>query len=418
MKKFIIISIIFLFILFVAIIGSILVTPNNEVEKVNDIMSIQKKLESDYSCYGYTIDNPKIVVNPYKVNPLSALIMFETKNKIKIDVYIVDVNGNRVLLYSEDSEKKEHYLDIYGLLSNYSNRVIIVGDKEYEYKIDTKLDDVKCESSYDGFINCNNDLVGFNNNNIIFYFYGFNGKIRQLSNGHLLVSDGRVNNDGSYVGFSEIDMLGRIYNNYIIESGYNNIIYIMDNGNYLILSDDVILIDKQNGEVLKRFKVDCDVDSISYDKDNNEVIVGCDDKNIIYDYKKMNVKREVNRDNYFDDSISIINGNYYNKFNQNRYGVSKKDKVSNDSVGFLFYKNKDYMYKECNVKFKQEFDRLIVNKSCKDDIYLILDKFMDKRVYKITKDEFYINKNGLKGEYIIYLKIGKDIYKSGYYVKI
>lgn len=416
MKRFIIISIVFIFILVIAIIGSVLVTPNNEVEIISDIMEVQKKLEADYSCYGYTIDNPKIVVNPYKVNPLSALIMFETKDKEKIDVYLYDNNGNKYKFYSEDSEKKEHYLDIYGLVSN---KVIIVGKKEYEYKIDAKLDDVKCDVKSDSFkfVNCNDDLMGIANNKVIYYFYGYNGKVIQLSNGHLIVSNGRVNNDGSYVGFSEIDMLGRIYNEYIISNGYKNVIHVMDNGDYLISSDDVILIDKQNGEVLKRFKVSCDVVNINYD--NNEVIVSCSDKDIFFDYKKMSVIKEEEKDNKINISNSNISiGNFYNKYNQNRYGEGVESNSNKGIFSFLLYKSKDKKYKNCDVKFKQEFDRIIVNKSCKDDIYLILDKFMDKRMYKINKDIFYINKKGLKGEYIIYIKIGDDVYKSGYYVKI
>ena len=91
MKKIIIITIIIVAILFVAIIGSVIVSSNKEVSQKEDIMLVQKNLEKSYSCYGYTIDNPKIVINPYEIAPISALIMFNTSEDIKVRVYVNDV---------------------------------------------------------------------------------------------------------------------------------------------------------------------------------------------------------------------------------------------------------------------------------------------------------------------------------------
>ena len=40
----------------------------------------QAEYERDFDSKGYTFDNPKVLLNPYKVSPLTALVMFETEN--------------------------------------------------------------------------------------------------------------------------------------------------------------------------------------------------------------------------------------------------------------------------------------------------------------------------------------------------
>lgn len=425
MKKFLVISVIFIFIILIAVIGSLLITPNKMINKVDDIMESQKMLESDYSCYGYSIDNPKIVVNPYKIAPLSALIMFETENKEKIKVYLVDKNGISNLLYEEDKDGREHYLDIYGMYIGENKVILEYNEISYDYVIDTKLDVVIDNINVDEkvmFDNYNSDLVGSRYGEILYYYYGYNKLVKQLDNGHLLVTSSRVNNDGSYVGFSEIDMIGRIYNDYIIENGYSNIIYVMENGNYLILSDDVIEIDKQNGNVVKRFKLDDknDIVDIYYNNDNNVVVIKKKDKELYYDYDKLKLvdEKDIEFIEDIDNKIDIKYGNYYSKLKQNRFGYSRQTSTNNTNVNLLINKDQDNKYKECNIKSYKEFDRIVIKKSCDDTIYLVLDRFMNKKIYKVDKDMFYVNDTGLKGEYIIYYKIGKDIYKSGYYVKI
>ena len=428
MKKYIIICIVLFLIVIISIFGSIIVMPKNSIDKVEDIMVVQSKLEKNYSCYGYDIDNPKIVINPYKVAPLSALIMFETKNKEIISVYLVDKSGNRNLLYEEDKERREHYLDIYGLYADYDNKVIIISNGiDYEFSIKTSSvsfnEEIRYEEDAILFKNNDADLVGVNKDGeVLFYFIGFNNKIRQLDNGHLLVTSSRINYDGSYVGFSEIDINGRIYNDYIIENGYKNIMYVMENGNYLVVSDDIIEIDKQNGKILKRIKISKDIDiiGIDYDKDNNILVVKGKDKELYYDYKKLILieEKEIINDIEDDNKLIISNGNYYSLFKQSRFGVNKKTDTYKMNANLFINKKQDDKYKACNVKCVQEFDRIVVNKSCDDDVYLILDKFMDKRIYKIDKNIYYINSRGLRGDYIIYFKIDKDVYNSGYYIKI
>ena len=429
MRKYIVIFIILFLIVIISIVGSILVIPNNEIKKNNDILEVQRKLETGFSCYGYTIDNPNIVVNPFKIAPLSALIMFESKDNIKVGVYLENKDGNRYMLYEEESETKEHYLDIYNLYANYDNKVIlIVNENVYEYVVTTKLNNktvirnMEEESLYNKLVNNGDSLVLVDgNNDILFYFDGYVSNLVQLDNGHLLVTSKRKNNDGSYVGFSEIDLLGKIYNDYIIEDGFYDKVFVMENGNYFVLSNDLLELDRQNGKILKRFDVDgiSNILDVQFDIENNNINVIGESSVCSYDYKSQKLNDCVDNVSEYENEVKEVSfGNYYKKYKQNRFGFIKKTNVSDKKIGFLLYKKKDSVYNDCQLDFVEEYDRLVVKKECNKDVYIILDKFLEKKIYEIDQNTFYINKKGLLGKYSIYVMIDDNIYKSGYFVNI
>lgn len=419
MKKVIIIGIIFVVILLIAVIGSILVSSNVEIKKVDDILSLQTKLDDTYSCYGYTIDNPKIVVDPYDNAPLSALIMFETKSASRVKVYV-----NDVFLYEEEDDTKEHYLDIYNLLINDNKVSLVLDDKKYEYDIKTDnieidLPTVTVDKDEILFVSIDNFLVGINSNNqVVYYLEGFTNNVIQLSNGHLLVTTNRVNNDNSYVSVTEIDMLGKIYNDYVIFDGYKSLSYQMENGNYLVLSNSVLEIDRQNGNVVHEFSFDEEDEWLSLSYENNQVVLTGKSKKIYFDYDK-STKDVVNEQNsILENKIHIRYGNYYKKAVQNRFGQSKETNTDDLDINLLFYKKVDKDYDDYQIEFNYEFDRIVVSKKKDKEIYIILDKFGERKVYNMNSNKYYINTVNLSGRYDIYVKIDDKVYKTDYYVKI
>ena len=419
MKKVIIIGIIFVVILLIAVIGSILVSSNVEIKKVDDILSLQTKLDDTYSCYGYTIDNPKIVVDPYDNAPLSALIMFETKSASRVKVYV-----NDVFLYEEEDDTKEHYLDIYNLLINDNKVSLVLDDKKYEYDIKTDnieidLPTVTVDKDEILFVSIDNSLVGINSNNqVVYYLEGFTNNVIQLSNGHLLVTTNRVNNDNSYVSVTEIDMLGKIYNDYVIFDGYKSLSYQMENGNYLVLSNSVLEIDRQNGNVIHEFSFDEEDEWLSLSYENNQVVLTGKSKKIYFDYDK-STKDVVNEQNsILENKIHIRYGNYYKKAVQNRFGQSKETNTDDLDINLLFYKKVDKNYDDYQIEFNYEFDRIVVSKKKDKEIYIILDKFGERKVYNMNSNKYYINTVNLSGRYDIYVKIDDKVYKTDYYVKI
>ena len=419
MKKIIIITIIIVAILFVAIIGSVIVSSNKEVSQKEDIMLVQKNLEKSYSCYGYTIDNPKIVINPYEIAPISALIMFNTSEDIKVRVYV-----NDVFLYEESDEKREHYLDIYNLKMDNNEVKLVVDNKEYNYnvvidKIELDLPTVVVDNDEIGFVEINSSLGGINKNNeLVYYFEGFSNKIKQLDNGHFLITSSRKNNDGSYISFSEIDMVGRIYNDYVISDGFQGLVYPLENGNYLVLANNILEIDRQNGSVVREFIIDQDDEWVNLIYKDDEVILIGKNKTLYYDYDSDNVEVINKKEVDISNNITVKVGNFYRNFVQNRFGESSETVTSNLGVNLLFYKKIDDNYNKYKINFVKEFDRLVVSKDNDETIYIILDKFGQKLVYEMNDNIFYINDANLSGKYDIYVKISDKVYKTDYYVVV
>ena len=85
------------------------------VKTSEDILIHQETLEKEFkTSEENTIDNPKIVVNPYEISPLTALIMFETKDLTAPTVKIMGKDDHTTYEKTFTPNKK-HILPIYGL---------------------------------------------------------------------------------------------------------------------------------------------------------------------------------------------------------------------------------------------------------------------------------------------------------------
>ena len=87
----------------------------------------------------------------------------------------------------------------------------------------------------------------------------------RLKNGHMLISTERLINTPYYMtGLYEIDLLGKIYNEYSIKGGYHHDYFELPSGNLLVASDDfgnkngtvedyVVELDRKTGKIVKTF---------------------------------------------------------------------------------------------------------------------------------------------------------------------
>ncbi len=149
----------------------------------------------------YSIDSPKIIKDPYKMNPLSALIMFYTEEEVELDIYINDGYMSTV------NASKEHILPIYGLRNNQENKVRLElsnGIKK-EYLIHTYIYNDYTEgynlvNSMDGsqFVflvgdrnNVESKLRGFDQKGILSYYFDLD-----------YVTSALVHADSVYVGYN------------------------------------------------------------------------------------------------------------------------------------------------------------------------------------------------------------------------
>ena len=99
--------------------------------------------------------------------------------------------------------------------------------------------------------------------------------------------------------------------------------------------------------------------------------------------------------------------------------TGSESKQSNKSIFLIGYKKPDKTYSSYNIKINKTKDNLqiIGDFNENDEVYLILDKFLDKRIYDVNSKYTTINKKGLSGKYSIYIKINNTIYKTNNYIK-
>lgn len=280
----IIISIIVLIIL-----GSIFYSYNNlkdksKIDLTASLVTKQNEIEKTIKTNGYTIDNPKVLLDPYNASPLTALILFETEEEVSPKITI-EGKDKLTTIETEFAKNTKHYLPIYGLYADYNNKVDIsytLSDgkkitKQVEIQTDKLPDDfvlptsVKKDSS-----KLTNDLYFFTPSSKGYTCaYDVNGDVRwylsnnavwdntRLKNGHMMVSTERLVNSPYYMtGLYEIDLLGHIYNEYSLKGGYHHDYFELPNGNLLVASDDfnnesgtvedyIVELDRTTGNIIK-----------------------------------------------------------------------------------------------------------------------------------------------------------------------
>lgn len=280
-KKIIIIAllIVVLLVVITLFVLNSLSTNSTKVDTTISLVENQEVLEQNFKSEGYTLDNPNIIVNPYEISPLTALIIFETEEEVAPVVTIVGKDENTTFTH-EFSSDTVHYLPIYGLYADYANEIIVeCGDTEKTFTIQTEAlpDDfilptsVTADKSQLG-----NDLYFFTPSSSGYTSaYDVNGDVRwyltinalweinRLDNGHLLLSTERLVNTPYYMsGLYEMDLLGKIYKEISLEGGYHHDYFEMPNGNLLVASDDfyneygtvedyVVEVDMTTGDIVK-----------------------------------------------------------------------------------------------------------------------------------------------------------------------
>ena len=280
-KKIILIALLIVVVLVVVLllVFNRLATNTLEVEQTISLVEKQGDLEDNFTSEGYTIDNPNIIVNPYEISPLTALVIFETEEKVAPTITVVGKDEHSTFTHTFEANTV-HYLPIYGLYADTSNEVII------SYRNVEKTLEIKTEALPDDFImptsvEANKSKLG----NELYFFtpsssgytcaYDVNGDVRwyltinalweinRLSNGHLMVSTERLVNSPYYMsGLYEMDLLGKIYTEISLEGGYHHDYFELPSGNLLVASNDfnnddgtvedyIVEVNRNTGDIVK-----------------------------------------------------------------------------------------------------------------------------------------------------------------------
>jgi len=258
---------------------------SSDVEQEVDITVVQRQLEeefmSHYDSTKHSAANPYIVLNPFEITPLSALMVFETPINMQLEIVVKGKEENGDLSFVT-SNTKSHYVPIYGLYENYQNQVQI-----YEYIGGARGILISSQTIVTSILP--EEVTRPTEFNTTYEYFGknlmllipalnsyplavdYNGDIRFvltknlpfapviLDNGHLLLGSDRLIQQPYYVtGLYEIDYLGKIHGNYKIPGGYHHDVHELPNSNFLVLTNDfngtvedkIVEINRNTGEIV------------------------------------------------------------------------------------------------------------------------------------------------------------------------
>ncbi|WP_415719332.1 aryl-sulfate sulfotransferase [Maridesulfovibrio sp.] len=239
----------------------------------------EKAFLADFEQGGYTLENPLVVENPYLINPLCALVMFKTSEEVSVTVTVHGKRIQREDLSHTFAPAKEHKLPILGLYEDFSNKVEIKLSNGSSTTLTIKTAKLPARVSRCRHISTSIDYL---KNNFMFLStagknspaaYDYKGNIRWMltvntmfdlkraENGNLLTGSPRFcHMPYNATGLIEIDMLGKIYKEYRLPGSYHHDQWEMEDGNLLILTQDMhsdtvedqcVLVDRNTGEILK-----------------------------------------------------------------------------------------------------------------------------------------------------------------------
>lgn len=248
------------------------------VDEKKDLILTQYEAEQEFlSDTNYTFEEPNVILNPYGISPLTALIVFETKD-LTTPTITIHGKDEQTTFTNTFKPAKKHILPVYGLYADAENKVTItINDTSRILTIKTgKLPENFILPTY---VNANkgkleNDLYfmtpsskGYTaaydiNGDVRWYLTeNFLWDIQRLANGHLLLSTNRLINPPYYTtGLMEMDLLGKIYYEYTLPGGYHHDVFEMEDGNLLIASDNfengtvedyIVEIDRKTGKIIK-----------------------------------------------------------------------------------------------------------------------------------------------------------------------
>ena len=226
---------------------------------------------------GYSLEEALIVVYPYGTSPLSAVAVFSTEEACGGTVTVKGKSAENDVTGTFEAEK-DHIVPIYGLYNNDTTEVVISLDDGTSAAFEVTTEDInvdygtitaemKSEASYDytnlTFV-CSTmgSLYAVDAAGDIRFYTNMGGVlgVHQLENGHILMPASYVLKPSYYKeGMIEIDLMGKIYGEYMIPGGQHHDFVEMPNGNFLVASDSpdlstvedyVVEIDRQTGNVV------------------------------------------------------------------------------------------------------------------------------------------------------------------------
>lgn len=250
------------------------------LERYKNQAVIDEQLKAEYESGGYTLDDPFVVVNPYGISPLTALIMFDTEDDMLATVKVVGKTQEEDVIFQFEQQgySKKHIIPVYGLYAGYDNTVaLIMSTREgqeckKEIRISTEnLSDYMQQVNLLTYVSGTGEYqagLNFSHSSIdsigVKYAFDINGNIRWYLN-EAAIFGGTDYNDGKNIyrsigayGFGDAlilqeSYLGRIEKIFYVSGGIHHDVHITDGGTLLVTSN--------HGESLEDLGVEIDINS-------------------------------------------------------------------------------------------------------------------------------------------------------------
>ncbi len=311
-------------------------TPIIEAEfaTVLDRLAIQNEMDEDIirEMSGlYTADSPLVLLDPYGVAPLTALVVFDTEKNCSVSIEIKGKTEETTFSHDFGKISTHHEIPVYGLYADSENDVILTLTYE-DNSTETVSIAIETEALPDyiapyELLVSKAEIAGGENGDLLFMaaatdtFHPFaidkegdvrwysstntfsGGLLRRLPNGNLIsLSDPMYAPAFIRPGFLETDFMGRVYKEYLVDYTHHDVV-VLPNENYLVStikpdstiqigpivvgSDAVLEIDSKTGETLRTWDLNeicgytaADVaegrylhtNSVFYDENDNSII--------------------------------------------------------------------------------------------------------------------------------------------------
>ncbi len=262
-------------------------------EVLERAQAAEEAIREEWDADVYTADAPLVVLDPYNVAPLSALVLFETEEPVSLNYSVLGKTEETTISHSIDEATTIHEVPVLGLYAGYNNTVQfeLIDENgnvsEHQVEIETaelpeafyglELIESQPEKMHPGLTFLNTSAGEYSaidsQGEVRFMLTPWMANnVEHLSNGNIVIVLRREHDENEaleidYDHVVEMDLLGKPYNSYIFEMdnntnavAFDHDIIELDNGNLLGLvhdsqseyvEDNMIEFDMETGEVVK-----------------------------------------------------------------------------------------------------------------------------------------------------------------------
>ena len=257
-----------------------------------DVLAVQEALEAeilaDYAQGRYTISDPYIINDPYDMNPLSALVLFDPAGATLVTVTIQGDDATSTLTYEKAISSIRAEVPILGLYAGRNNTVTLESDKGEVAVLEIATEPIPADfqiynivesqparmepgftlmtacfnHSYSAIIDANAQVRGYLSNTDMAH----GTSLIQLKNGNMLATGDEYKQiPYNMTSLWEFNWLGKVFREYEVPNAVHHDIVELADGNFLCVSnspnmvasgtreDVAIIVDRTSGEVIRQY---------------------------------------------------------------------------------------------------------------------------------------------------------------------